>query len=64
MYNHKVTTTTSSRPLDRFKSLFELNYKKPVNGNFNDCTKEILKEIGTEDYEADEDLNKCTQNDY
>ena len=24
------------------KSLIELNYMEPVNGNFNDCTNEIL----------------------
>ena len=39
-------------------SLVELSYKEPVNGNFNDCTSEILKELGAEeiDDEDDEDI--------
>ena len=39
--------------VEKFKSLVELNYKEPVNGHFNDCTNDILKEIGAEE-EIDE----------
>ena len=32
--------------IEKFKSLVELNYKEPVNGNFNDCTTDVLQELG------------------
>ena len=36
----------------------ETTHLMPVNGNFNDCMSEILKELGAEeiDYEDDEDI--------
>ena len=35
-----------------------MNYKEPVNGKFGDCTKDILKELGGEesDDENEDDL--------
>ena len=34
----------------RFKSLIELSYQEPVNGNFNDCTSEITFLINRKSY--------------
>ena len=28
--------------LERYKGLVQSNYKEPTNGNFDDCTKEVL----------------------
>ena len=52
------SSSKNIQAVERFKSLVELSYKEPVNGNFNDCTSEILKELGAEeiDYEDDEDI--------
>ena len=56
--NVTASMESSSKNIQRFKSLVELSYKEPINGNFNDCTSEILKELGAEeiDYEDDEDI--------
>ena len=34
--------------LETFKSLVELDYQDPVNGKFNDCTRDVLPELGAE----------------
>ena len=41
--------------------MVELSYKEPVNGNSIDRTSEILKELGAEeiDLEDDEDMHEC-----
>ena len=52
------SSSKNIQAIERFKYLVELSYKEPVNGNFKDCTSEILKELGAEeiDYEDDEDI--------
>lgn len=44
--------------------MVELSYKEPLNGNFNDCGGELVKEVFAKDvdYEDNEDVN-WTQND-
>ena len=36
--------TKSMEILERYKDLVQSNYKEPTNGNFDDCTKEVLAE--------------------
>ena len=31
--------------LERYKALVQANYKEPTNGNFDDCTKEVLAKL-------------------
>ena len=31
--------------LERDKKLVSENYKEPINGNFDDCTKDILRDL-------------------
>ena len=34
--------------IERFKQPMEQHYKEPVNGRFEDCTKEVLPGVETE----------------
>ena len=45
---HMESSLKNIQAVERFKSLVELSYKEPVNGNFNDCTSKILKELGAD----------------
>ena len=40
--------------LERYKKLVSENYKEPINGNFDDCTKDILRDL-YESSDSDED---------
>ena len=51
----KESLSQNMQAMEKYKSLIELNSKEPVNGNFNDCTDEILKELEAEDVEDDDD---------
>jgi len=37
-------STKNVEAIERFKQLVEQHYKEPVNGQFEDCTKEVLLE--------------------
>ena len=41
--------------LKKYKQLVEENYRDPVNGKYDDATDKILKEIGIDDEESEED---------
>ena len=45
--------------IERFKQLVEQHYKEPVNGQFEDCTKEVLPGVETES-SSDEEGQKIT----
>lgn len=36
-----VTTSKNLDVVERFKQLMELHYREPINGRFEDCTKEV-----------------------
>ncbi len=38
-------SSTTKEPLEIHKVLAECNYKEPANGNFRDCTKEVVKQF-------------------
>ena len=40
--------------LERYKKLVNENYKEPINGNFEDCTKDVLRDL-LEDTDSDSD---------
>ena len=44
------TSSENSQAMERFKELVHVHrhYKKPVNGQFDDCTKEVLPEHSDE----------------
>ena len=41
--------------LKKYKQLLEENYREPVNGKYDDATDKILKDIGIDDAESEED---------
>ena len=41
--------------LKKYKQLVEENYREPVNGKYDDATDKILKDIGIDDEESEED---------
>ena len=41
--------------LNKYKQLLEENYREPVNGKYDDATDNILKDIGIDDEESEED---------
>lgn len=47
--------------IERFKQLAEQHYKEPVNGQFEDCTKEVLPGVETESSSDEEDQNITTE---
>ena len=46
--------------IERFKQLVQQHYKEPVNGQFEDCTKEVLPRVQTESSSDYEDQNITT----
>lgn len=48
------STSKNVSVLERYKKLVNENYKEPNNGNFDDCTKDILRDL-LEDSDSDED---------
>ena len=47
--------------IGRFKQLVEQHYNEPVNGQFEDCTKEVLPGVETESSSDEEDQNITTE---
>ena len=43
--------------IERFKQLVEQHYKESVNGQFEDCTKEVLPGVETESSSDEEGKN-------
>ena len=48
------STSKNVSVLERYKKLVNENYKEPNNGNFDDCTKDILRDLLV-DSNSDED---------
>ena len=46
--------------IERFKQLVEQHYKESVNGQFENCTKEVLSGVETESISDEEDQNITT----
>ena len=46
---------------ERFKQLVEQHYKEPVNGQFEDCIKEVLSAVEMESSSDEEDQNITTE---
>ena len=47
--------------LEKYKQIVVSNYKEPgMDGNFDDCTKEVLKELEDDDSDADEEVQSNT----
>ena len=47
--------------LEKYKQIVVSNYKEPrTDGNFNDCTKEVLKELEDDDSDTDEEVQSNT----
>ena len=46
--------------IERIKQLVQQHYKEPVNGQFEDCTKEVLPRVQTESSSDYEDQNITT----
>ena len=53
--------TKNIEAIERFKQLVEQHYKEPVNGQFDDCTKEVLPGVETESSSDEEDQNITTE---
>ena len=47
--------------IERFKHLVEQHHKEPVNGQFEDCAKEVLPGVETESSSDEEDQNITTE---
>ena len=47
--------------LEKHKQIVVSNYKEPtMDGNFDDCTKEVLKELEDDDSDTDEEVQSNT----
>ena len=42
------TSTNNVEAIERFKELVERHYKEPVNGQFDDCSKDVLPAVDAE----------------
>ena len=47
--------------IERFRQLVEQHYKEPVNGQFEDCRKEMLPGVETESSSDEEHQNITTE---
>jgi len=54
-------STQNVEAIERFKQLVEQHYKEPVNGQFEDCTKEVLLGVEMESSSDEEDQNITTE---
>ena len=52
--------TKNVEVIERLKQLVEQHYKEPVNGQFEDCPKEVLPGVKTES-SNEEDQNTTTE---
>lgn len=44
-------TTRNKAIIERYKTLLTTHYKKPgQDGQFDDCTKDVLEELSEDDY--------------
>ena len=48
------STSKNMLVLERYKKLVSENYKEPINGDFDDCTKDIRRDL-YESSDSDED---------
>ena len=47
--------------LEKYKQIVVSNYKEPgMDDNFDDCTKEVLKELEDDDSDTDEEVQSNT----
>ena len=47
--------------LEKYKQIVVSNYKEPgMDGNFDDCTKQVLKELEDDDSDTDEEVQSNT----
>ena len=47
--------------LEKYKQIVVSNYKEPrMDGNFDDCTKGVLKELEDDDSDTDEEVESNT----
>ena len=53
--------TKNVEDIERFKHLVEQHYQEQVNGQFEDCTKEVLPGVETESSSDEEDQNITTE---
>ena len=61
MIGQFVDTMILASTGEGFKQLVEQHYKEPVNGQFEDCTKEVLPGVETESGSDEEDQNITTE---
>ena len=54
-------STKNVEAIEGFKQLVEQHYNEPVNGQFEDCTKEVLPGVETESSSDEEDQNSTTE---
>ena len=58
-----MVSTKNVEPIERSKQLVKQHYmyKKPVNGQFEDCTKEVLRGVETGNSSDEEDQTITTE---
>ena len=62
MFSQRLEGTVCTCPCYwKVKQLVEQHYKEPVNGQFEDCTKEVLPEDETESSSDEEDQNIASE---
>ena len=54
-------STKNVEAIEGFKQLVEQHYNEPVNGQLEDCTKEVLPGVETESSSDEEDQNSTTE---
>lgn len=54
-------STKNVEAIEGFKQLVEQHYNEPVNGQLEDCTKEVLPRVETESSSDEEDQNSSTE---
>ena len=54
-------STKNVEAIERLKQLVEQQYKEPVSGQYEDCTKEVLPGVETESSSDEEDQNITTE---
>ena len=54
-------STKNVEAIEEFMQLVEQHYNQPVNGQFEDCTKEVLPGVETESSSDEEDQNSTTE---
>ena len=58
----RARVTKNKEILKRYKCLVQSSYREPANGNLDDCTKEVLAELPTEENsESEEECKSKTR---